>query len=194
MNKALVLYLLQLAVHRNLPLADITVQGFGLLRIRVSPDVRVHVWHSLLRYPNVSEIHDHEQWAFTSTIFSGLLMNTRFTVVESAPGALACHGARIQTGMGGGLKDSLPDAWLLPCTPEAYVAGGTYRQEPNELHVTMALDGTVTAIEQERKDTETARVYWPRGRDSRWGTAEPRAAEWPEIEQVVGDALRRFAA
>lgn len=189
--KAFVRYLLE--QHRNLPLQHWTAQGFGFLRLKINDSVRIHVWDQRLRIPGASDIHDHTQWAFTSNVLSGSLINIRYTVYEAngVPPAEArpYHMGVLKCGIGGGMvSDSLKDVLLIASKPEHYLPGSTYRQEPDEIHRTIPQDGTITVIQQERRDVDTARVFWPLG--GAWGDAIPRQAEQWEIENVVGYALK----
>lgn len=183
--KELVRYLLK--NRMNLPIEDWTMQGFGFLRLRVDSNTRLHIWDARLRRPGVSDIHDHAQWAFTSIIISGSIINIRYKLSEGTPFMMAT----LQAGIGGGMKsDSTEEVLIKAETPELYTVGDSYRQEPAEVHRTAATDGTVTLISQERKATDTARVFWPKG--SVWGDALPRQATEKEIEDVGGFALSIF--
>lgn len=182
-----------LLVNRNsLPRGDWTVQGFGFMRLRISPSLRLHVWDSRLRVPHASDIHDHAQWAFRSTVLAGSICNVRYSITDpGAPGALEHNMGTIKCGIGGGMSDEKPVLiGLLPLVPEMYTAGQSYSQEPGEVHRTMPTDGTVTIIEQFRRETDCARVFWPKGIE--WGDAIPRKAETWEIEEVGGFALKAF--
>ena len=188
MNRDMVRYLLE---HRlTLPQSDFTVQGFGFMRLRVSPRIRVHVWHSSLRVPNVSDIHDHAQWAFKSTVMAGQIINVRFSEIYNPGGERYLRGV-IHCGQGGGPAQEPPvPTDLIPQRPEAYEAGDSYRQEPNEVHRTYAADGTVTVIEQWRTETDTAHVYWPA--NTPWVDAIPRQATYEEIDRIGAAALAIF--
>lgn len=172
----------------SLPMKNWSVQGFGFMRYRVSPNVRLHIWDSRLRIPNVSDIHDHAQWSFTSRVMSGQIVNIR---LEEGSGDRYLRGV-IKCGVGGGKLPGLPE----PCDlhpvqrPEIFGAGEHYHQEADEIHRTYAEDGTVTLITQERKDTDTARVYWPNG--SEWVDAIPRPATAWEVQEIGARALAVF--
>lgn len=179
-----------LLTNRNkLPHKDWTVQGFGFMRLRLSPVLRLHIWNSHLRVPGVSDIHDHAQWSFTSRILSGQLVNIRF---EESTGEPRYNCGVIHCGIGGGVSAQPPtQVDLIPSDrPEIYEAGDTYRQEASEIHRTYAADGTVTLITQERNDTDTARVFWPICGD--WKDAIPRQATPEEIDFIAGHALSVF--
>ncbi len=185
MIKSLVHYLLK--NYAVIPFQDWTVQGFGFLRLRLDDATRLHVWDSRLRTPGVSDIHDHTQWAFTSQIISGSLINVRYDVVSEDRGQRH-HMAVLNCGIGGGMAAGpAKDVNLLARQPELYLPGSSYRQEPDEVHRTMPVDGTVTLITQERRPVDTARVFWPFG--GAWGDAVPRQAEPDEIKEVVRFAL-----
>lgn len=184
---ATVRYLLtnRLALNRT----DWTAQGFGFLRLRLNPSVRMHVWDSRLRQPGVSDIHDHSQWAFGSRIISGQIVNVRYDLHDTI--GVPHSMATLTCGVGGGLHSkTMSEVFLTPRAPELYLPGDVYRQEPDEIHRTMPADGTVTIIAQERRETDTARVFWPKG--GVWGDAIPRPATEQEIDEVGGYALSVF--
>ena len=168
---------------------DWETQGIGFLRLRVGPNTRLHIWDSRLRTPGVSDVHDHTQWAFNSTIISGSLINTRYVCNESDVGKWT--QATLNCGIGGGMiPGSTKRVELTPSVPEIYGEGDAYTQQPDEIHRTTAMDGTVTLLRQERKDTGTARVFYPHG--SAWGDATPRVANRNEVEEVCAYALSVF--
>lgn len=186
--RELVRYLLKNC--RALPAQDWTMQGFGFLRLRVSESVRLHVWDSRLREPGVSDIHDHTQWAFTSHVISGSLVNIRYTIHDEGQ---RHHMATLKCGIGGGMVDgSVKIVGLVAGKPELYLPGSSYRQEPDEIHRTLPADGTVTLIEQERREVDTARVCWPEG--GAWGDAIPRPAREKEVDDVCAFALSIFGS
>lgn len=189
--KAFVRYLLE--QRRGLPLQHWTAQGFGFLRLKINDSLRIHVWDQRLRIAGASDIHDHTQWAFTSHVLSGSLVNIRYTVYDAngvpPPEAQPYHMSVLKCGIGGGMvHDGTENVLLIAGKPEHYLPGSTYRQEPDEIHRTIPQDGTVTVIEQERRDVDTARVFWPFG--GAWGDAIPRQAEQWEVDQVVECALK----
>lgn len=174
-----------------------TQQGFGFVRTKIQNVGRVHVWDSRLRTPLVSDVHTHP-WPLRSTVISGELINQLFGEVfgdgaETTARALRYHRQIIATGEGGGLVGEPKDAALLPRPLELYVAGESYAQEPEEIHRTIAQDGTVTLIERSQgPPLEEALVYWPRGMI--WISAEPRPIEKWELEPTMNLALARWSA
>lgn len=186
--KNLVRYLLENRMH--LPREHWTMQGFGFLRLRIDDSTRLHIWDSRLRVPGVSDIHDHTQWAFTSHVISGSIINIRYTI---DPDGQPHNMAVLNCGIGGGMQTALPEAVVLRIgTPELYLPGSSYHQEPDEIHRTTASDGTVTLLKQDRRETDTARVFWPVG--GTWVNAIPRTAKEWEINEVGAFALSIFNA
>jgi hypothetical protein len=170
-----------------------TVQGFGFIRTKLENVGRIHVWDSSLAVQKVSTMHTHP-WPLKSTIISGELINQRFTERDAdAWSALAYTRSSIATGEGGGLLGEPEDVLLSPEEPEVYWQGATYEQRPDEIHRSIAQDGTVTLMERPQgPPLEEARVYWPRG--TQWVSAEPKPAEPWRIENVINYALARWNA
>lgn len=189
--KELVRYLLE--NRMSLPAKDWIVQGFGFMRLRVADNVRLHIWDARLREAGVSDIHDHTQWAFTSHIISGQIINVRYEICVPTCDNVQPHNmATLTCGIGGGMHPQPAQVVnLFANRPELYLPGQSYRQEPDEIHRTHAADGTVTLIFQERRNVDTARVFWPVG--GAWGDAIPRHATKDEIDQVGGFALSVFS-
>lgn len=165
-----------------------TVQGFGFIRTKLADVGRIHVWDSQLTVLRVSSIHTHP-WPLRSTIVSGELINQRFT--EDPEGLLPYRRSQIKTGEGGGLFGEPEDIKLRSTVPELYVTGQTYEQRAEEMHRTIAQDGTVTLLERPQgPPLEVADVYWPSG--TVWVSAEPRPAQDWEVQQAVEYALNRW--
>jgi hypothetical protein len=184
-TKALVEHLL-----RNPESMEWTLQGLGMLRCYLKPEVRLHVWDSGFKAPGVSELHTHP-WNFHSLVVAGKVRNYRY--VETTEGASQGTGQQIprrrqtiRCGEGGGLIGEPVDVLLAEQPTETFEAGETYTQEAAEIHKSIPEDGTVTIIEREFKpDTEHAYVYF----QGEWGTAEPRAAKPEEVYAILGNAL-----
>jgi len=185
---------LQIAVRTILeqPLAyEWSVQGFGLLRLYMRNDARLHIWDKRLRYQNVSMIHNHSWWLH-STVVVGELRNRRY--VRTGLGddtAMWCK--RLVTGYS--TRDvSEPKLVLMRALDvEFYRPGDAYLQAPNVVHETDADDSTVTLMK--RNETEgdgQADVYWPA--DGKWGTAKPRPASTDEILMVTRSVLEKHFA
>ncbi len=169
-----------------------SLQGFGMLRLHLSDEVRLNVWDGRYRVPNVSMIHDHP-WDFESLIVTGELRNVRLTrpisMRETMRGLVMEH-AVIKPGPGGGKLENKGNLVLCLCDEERYVAGQTYRQKAAEVHLSDPEDGTVTINKRERVGEDLARVFWPYGKQ--WVSAEPRPATTDEVLDIVGASLARW--
>jgi len=187
-TRLLVKSILEKAVHYKW-----TIQGFGMLRLYLSPTTRIHVWNSRYVIPGVSDIHDHP-WDFTSTIVAGELKNARLKFEPGLSGTY--RGSKILCGAGahlvGKLSGDEPE-FFHRCTvaSEAYYAGDSYRQHRSEVHQSFPADGTVTIVERVMsEDADHAMVYWPRNEE--WVSAEPRPATSEEIVDITGYSLHRW--
>lgn len=159
-----------------------TVQGLGMMRTYLAPEIRLHVWDGKHKFPNVSELHTHP-WNFHSIVVAGKVFNHRY--VESGDGTQIMRQT-IRCGEGGGLIGDPEKVRLTMGMKECYIEGDIYVQKAREIHRSSPLDGTVTIIHREfLDDTEHAYVYF----DGEWVTAEPRAATPQEIEDTCVIAL-----
>lgn len=164
---------------------DWSLQGMGMLRLRLAPDVRLHIWNSKYQVPGVSMIHDHQQWNLQSTIVAGALCNYRY--IGHADGK-PYHYRTLRAGYGCHFIDDAPSTMqLMEVRGEFYGPGDTYAQDALEIHRTDAQDGTVTIMSQERRDSDRARVFWLATEE--WGSAEPRPATADEVFELCGHAL-----
>jgi hypothetical protein len=170
-----------------------TVQGFGFIRTKLADVGRIHVWDSRLATPLVSTMHTHP-WPLKSTIISGELINMRFVVVEPHHPGMPYEHSRIATGEGGGLIGERSVRRVFPVDdPEFYTAGHSYEQRPDEIHRTIAQDGTVTLLERPQgPPLEEASVFWPVGTE--WVSAEPKPADTWQVGMAVQYALQRWNA
>lgn len=165
-----------------------SLQGMGMLRLYLTPLVRLHVWDSRYRNDGVSMIHDHLQWSLHSTIIAGELRNRRYTMANSGEPTHMC--GMLKPGYGCYFKDSPVPVRLLKAPVEQYRPGQSYRQTPAEIHETDAADGTVTLMRKVATDDDSARVFWPVGFE--WGSAEPRKATPQEVRDITEYALERW--
>lgn len=170
-----------------------TVQGFGFIRTKITDVGRIHVWDSRLTVPLVSTVHTHP-WPLHSTIISGELINQRFVIDESPEkylSSLQYIESDIKTGEGGGLTGEPREVRFTDTSLENYIPGDTYSQAPEEIHRTIAQDGTVTLLERPLgPPLEIAKVYWPKG--TQWGSAEPKPIAGWELDRTVAFALMRW--
>lgn len=168
-----------------------SIQGLGMLRLYLSDELRLHIWDSRYRVPNVSSIHDHP-WSFTSEVVVGRIVNKRY-LKTNAPflSSETYRSVAIRCGVGGGVlhvEDSvqLEGPYLMEIFP-----GARYSQTPEEIHDTEALDGTVTLVERKfGTDRDTAHVFfWKHGY---WVSAEPREATCDEVRDITQQALDKW--
>jgi hypothetical protein len=186
MQSALVLSILQ-----RWSAYEWTVQGFGFIRTKIDTVGRIHVWDSRLATDLVSTAHTHP-WHLKSTIISGELINQRLKIGDEIK-FLPYTMQKIKTGEGGGLIGEPESVMLSALVPEIYWTGCAYAQDANEIHRTIAQDGTVTLLEREQgPPLEEATVFWPAG--SSWVSAEPREAISYEISRTIDYALKIWNA
>lgn len=178
----------QQILKNALDYAPWSVHGFGFLRLHLPDNMRLHIWDRRLAYPHVSTIHDHLQWAFSSEVISGVVYNHRYR--EDRCGR-PYRGAKIKAGYGTRFVDTPHTVYLEEQPVDSIYVGQIYRQKPDEIHRTTAIDGTVTLIRKTpTSEQDHARVFWPDRQD--WVSAEPRAATSDEICDVTSLALLAF--
>lgn len=170
---------------------DWTLQGFGMLRCYLEPELRLHVWDSRFRFADVSDLHTHP-WDFHSLVVAGVVRNQRFReVTKWEAGHPSYRRQTIRCGEGGGLCGAPEDVRLEGSRFEVLEEGATYTQTAREIHRSVPEDGTVTIIEREFKDdTEHAYVYF----HGEWVTAESRPATEEEIESIRSYSLETWFA
>jgi len=157
---------------------DWTIQGFGMLRTWLDPEgySRLHIWDTEKAYDQVpSTVHTHP-WDFTSRIYFGRIINTRYV---PQPDGSEYKWAKILTGRGGGLISEHETTRLTANPPEEYYPGSNYMQFAEEIHESTPDKGTVTVINRNFRYEREAAVYWPA--NAEWITAEPRVATMDEV-------------
>lgn len=170
---------------------DWTLQGFGMLRYHFG-DLRIHVWDDRFRFPNIfdSDIHDHLQWGFESTVVSGAIYNHLFMEAETAKVPPNMMRRLLKPGIGTYQKADDVPVFLAETSVQFIPAGSIYRQAPNQVHRSEPVRGTVTVMRKFPTSEDSARVYYPIGRE--WVSAEPRKATPDEVRAIVSNALRNF--
>lgn len=166
-----------------------SLQGFGMLRLHLPNDVRLHVWDSRYRAPNASMVHDHLQWGLHSTVIAGVLRNQRYVETSSDDGE-PYNVVTLKPGYGFYFKNEPSLTWLRALPQEAYGEGQSYTQTPSEIHESIPEDGTVTLMKKTPTEDESARVFWRAGTE--WGSAEPRPATPQEVADITARALERW--
>lgn len=162
-----------------------SLQGFGMLRLYLDKNIRLHIWDDRHKVDNVSLMHTHP-WDFESYIVAGRIRNYRFEKDGTKGKSYFC--SKIQCGPGGGMR-SEPEVVLLSCAiDERYSAGEFYRQAAEEIHESYPENGTVTLVERSfKQDTEHANVYWPISNE--WVSAEPRPASDHIVKTICQASL-----
>lgn len=168
---------------------DWTLQGLGMLRLKLPNGMRLHVWDDRFRWVADARIHDHP-WDFTSLIVSGMIWNTRYHPTPRADwkdigtASIARNQLRIKCGEGSCDHGEPVPVVLIPLDTETYGPGMRYNQRRDEIHLSEALNGTVSIIER-IGDTEIANVYY----EKTWDSAEPRRPCAIQLETICTGAL-----
>ncbi len=166
---------------------DWSLQGFGMLRLYLSREIRLHVWDSRYRVLGVSDIHTHP-WDFESTVIAGQIRDVLF---RESKGGLPYKGVMIQCGENACVKESLPIVRLASYAFN-YKAGESYSLHKDAIHRSEPEDGTVTIISRVfNKDTEHAKVYFRPG-ISEFIDAKPCKATPAQIKDICNESLRRY--
>lgn len=166
-----------------------SLQGFGMLRLHLSDEVRLNVWHRKYQVENVSLIHDHP-WDFRSQIISGTMVNKCYAEIHQSHSdkGLPYHHAVIVPGPKGGKISAARSTRLAVLSTHLLRAGEEYEQHKTMIHKSLPDDGCVTLNIRKRGSKDQARVFWPYGEE--WVDAKPRDAEAPEIEFMCAYALK----
>jgi hypothetical protein len=174
---------------------DWSLQGFGMLRLYLTREIRLHVWDSRFSW-DTTTLHTHP-WDFTSVVLSGAITDRVMGEADETDPRLAdlaqpYFKQQIVCGPGGG-ESGKPfpiGLWLLK--EKVYHKGDSYQREAHQIHESIAKPGTVTLVERKfLKDTEHANVFYPTGQV--WKSAEPRPASVGEVKSVCQLALSRWA-
>lgn len=183
---------------------DWSWQGFGMFRLYLSREVRLHVWAPSLATKNVTTLHTHP-WHFESEVIVGKMVDHRYifrrvfepfanqmrgdSYVARAPERPTHHEMRIVCGPSGhACAESQRDVELIHECRTVVRAGERYRLQASDIHESEPSPGTVTIIRRTfLSDTEHASVFFPYGQE--WVSAKPRAATREEIRFMAESAL-----
>lgn len=157
-----------------------SLQGFGMLRLYLPDDTRLHVWDERYQVPNVSLIHDHP-WDFESVIVAGELHNTRYYKGPLHQGSPMMERT-IRPGEGFEILAEDVSCQLVACAVETYKEGARYLQAADEIHGSSYVRGTVTLVKRRRVGADVAKVYYPAGEE--WVSGEPRKATEKEVIDI----------
>lgn len=138
--------------------------GLGFLRLYFSDTLRLHVWHTALKHPvDATPLHDHP-WHLNSLVIAGKVENHRFLPTHK-PDDLRYKRQELHCGAGGCLLGDPERMYLAAQPPEEYWQGDHYSQQKQEIHQTIALDGSVTLMERRFEGSkDRAHVYIPSGK------------------------------
>jgi len=190
-----------------------SVQGLGMMRLYLSTEMRLHIWHSSLMVPDVTLVHDHP-WHFQSMVIVGKLVNKRYFPEFDGPADAARTSGwqprrrvpdgthiggpelfvkqQLFCGPGGCVKSAPEDIILFKAlqADEHCHPGDLYSQSKYQIHYTEAEDCTVTLVSRSFDgDRDHANIYRKGGLP--FVSAEPRPAIPQEIDLVVGETLRK---
>jgi hypothetical protein len=178
---------------------DWSIQGFGMLRLYLSPEVRLHVWDPERAFPGVSTIHTHP-WDFRSDIVSGSISDRTYVIDSELDRDSTTGGPydtdpvmyskqRIVCGSGAcPVGDAVDVSLRQRRADKAYVAGEGYYHDAREIHESLPGRGCVTLVKRRFKaDTEHADVFFSLG--TKWKSSEPRKATPAEIRSMCDLAL-----
>lgn len=167
------------------------VQGLGMLRTSLTPELRLHIWDKGSKFCADSGWHTHP-WDFTSLNVVGRLYNTRYRIGEEGGGEIF-NRQLITCGLGGCHRGEPDVVQLIEQPEELYVPGESYFQRKDEIHSTGYTDGTITLIRKKYyEDRDSAYVFYPVG--SQWTSAEARPAEPAEIKRITEMGLSTMAS
>lgn len=170
-----------------------SVQGLGMLRTYLSPEVRLHVWDSTPRVYNVSALHTHP-WHLDSYIVCGELRQCRYKVVgvgDYLQGTLDYNEATIKCGEGACTMSEPEPVKLFRMPMESYTEGQSYYQSNDEIHESLPEEGTITLVTRTfTEDRDHARVFW-QGKGG-FVSAEPRTATPAEVADITQNALAKW--
>lgn len=173
---------------------DWTLQGFGMLRTYLTPELRLHVWDS--RYSNgASPVHDHP-WDFVSYVVAGAVVNCRFAesigneVLDDKQ--LSVWRRTIRPGEGLQVIGTDVPVTLKVLSVDRVGARQWYFQDAAEIHESKPIDGTVTLVNRKRpvQMPDIARSYYAKG--TSWVSGEPRKATPEEVESICAYSLARW--
>jgi hypothetical protein len=176
------------------------VQGLGMLRTYLEPDLRLHVWNSKMRYCADSGHHTHP-WDFWSYIVAGRIADHGFIqhvlegpITERMLGPdrwMPYNKQKIICGPGGCSVSEIEKTFLWPTDDLVYAAGMKYGHRADDIHWTETTDGAVSIISRKTVHEDgSAYIFWPEGKE--FTSAEARPATPEEIALGTSTALAQI--
>jgi len=165
--------------------------GIGFMKTYLDPGKvqRLNVYHEIFRVPGISVMHDHP-WGLFSYIRAGRLTNERWhRTHKKAKMAVLMNEGVINCADYKGIEGKPTIVPLVKERPEIYHAGDFYRQDPDEIHETSAIDGTVTLLTRTVGSTGHAHIFWSQGQE--YGDASRNLSE-DEVYKAAAVALHRM--
>lgn len=164
--------------------------GIGFMKAYLNAERtwRINVYHEMLRVPGISIMHDHP-WGLQSHVRAGQLTNMRWhRANKKSQGAVSFNEGRINCAKYAGLEGTPQIVSLVKERREIYHASGFYQQNPEEIHETIAINGTVTLLERIPTHSDGfAHIFWPVGEE--YGDATRNLSD-DEVYAVAASALR----
>jgi hypothetical protein len=186
-NKLLVKRILETATQH-----EWSLQGFGMLRLYLSREVRLHIWDNRYQIDDVSIIHNHP-WHFRSEVIAGQMLNTNYYVHSGDTHFMQ----KIKPGEDCTALSKPEPVLLEPTSHVCYDEGQMYVQDAPTLHESIFEDGTITLVSRWGREShqDEALSAWPSnlGEDG-WVSAAPRLATDEEVLDITGRALERWYA
>lgn len=184
-------WLLVKTILQQAPSFDWSLQGFGMFRLYLDDEVRLHLWDSTYKVTDCTMIHEHP-WDFHSDVIAGVVHNERFTVTDDS--LLASYEeTKIKAGEGAHVLGDSRRVYLRSYGIESYDTGEYYSQNADEIHQSIPEDGTVTLVVRgmrSDKHRDHALVYCVPSLG--FVSAAPRKATYEEILGAARRSLERW--
>lgn len=156
-----------------------SLQGFGMFRLYLSKELRLHVWSPEHAYKDVDTVHTHP-WDFESIVLQGSIRNRRYVLNDDPNTPQRWQQQKIVCGPCGGPAEDAKPVQLEVLKEITWNAGERYCQFANEIHESIPQAGTITLVRRTfHADTEHAHVFFATGRS--WRSAIPRPATRDEV-------------
>lgn len=169
-------------------------QGLGMYRVKLTEDVRVHIWMPSEANEGVSDMHTHP-WSFRSLVLAGSIRDIVYQDVGRVEDGLPARRHEVICGPdGGGALDDGKMTGLRPLSDQVHEAGTSYKLPWNLVHRSRPqVEGTVTVLlKTEKVSDDQACVYrWPH---DPFGTAEAAPPTRDDIIRAAWTARQLWNA